>query len=31
MVIRFNAQDTVELEKRLTEIGYPPQHTVQIG
>ena len=31
MVIRFNAQDTVELEKRLTESGYPPQHTVQIG
>ena len=31
MVIRFNAQDTVELEKQLTEIGYPPQHTVQIG
>ena len=31
MVIRFNAQDTVELEKRVTEIGYPPQHTVQIG
>ena len=31
MVIRFNAQDTDELVKRLTEIGYPPQHTVQIG
>ncbi len=31
MVIRFNAQDTDELVKRLTEIGYPPQHAVQIG
>ena len=31
MVIRFNAQDTDELAKRLAEIGYPPQHTVQIG
>ena len=31
MVIRFNAQDTEALAKRLTEIGYPPQHTVQIG
>lgn len=31
MIIRFNAQNTDELAKRLTEIGYPPQHTVQIG
>ena len=31
MVIRFNAQDTEALAKRLAEIGYPPQHTVQIG
>ena len=31
LVIRFNAQDTEELTKRLTAIGYPPQHTAQIG
>ncbi|NMC32377.1 MAG: CBS domain-containing protein [Veillonellaceae bacterium] len=31
MVVRFNAQDTDELVKRLTEIGYPPQHAAQIG
>jgi len=31
LVIRFNSQDTGELTKRLTAIGYPPQHTVQIG
>ena len=31
MVIRFNAQDTRELTERLTAIGYPPQHSVQIG
>lgn len=31
LVIRFNAPDTEELTKRLTAIGYPPQHTVQIG
>ena len=31
MVIRFNAQDTQELTERLTAIGYPPQHAVQIG
>ena len=31
LVIRFNSQDTGELTKRLTDIGYPPQHTAQIG
>ena len=31
LVIRFNSQDTGELIERLTAIGYPPQHTVQIG
>ncbi len=31
LIIRFNAQDTRELTQRLTAIGYPPQHTVQIG
>ena len=31
LVIRFNAQDTGELIQKLTAIGYPPQHTVQIG
>ena len=31
LVVRFNSQDTEELTKRLTAIGYPPQHTVQIG
>lgn len=31
MVIRFNAQNTDELARRLTEIGYPPQHAAQIG
>ena len=31
LVIRFNSQDTGELTKRLTAIGYPPQHTAQIG
>jgi acetoin utilization protein AcuB len=31
LIIRFNTQDTRELTERLTAIGYPPQHTVQIG
>lgn len=31
MIIRFNADDTQELIDRLSAIGYPPQHTVQIG
>ena len=31
LVIRFNSQDTGELTNRLTAIGYPPQHTAQIG
>ncbi len=31
LIIRFNAQDTTELTKRLTAIGYAPQHIVQIG
>lgn len=31
LIIRFNAQDTYELTQRLTAIGYPPQHIVQIG
>lgn len=31
LIVRFTAQDTTELTQRLIEIGYPPQHTVQIG
>jgi acetoin utilization protein AcuB len=31
LVIRFNAADTKELTERLNAIGYPPQHSVQIG
>jgi len=31
LIVRFNAQDTTVLKKRLTDIGYPPQHIVQIG
>ena len=31
LVIRFNAGDTKDLTERLTAIGYPPQHSVQIG
>ena len=31
LIIRFNSKDTKELIERLTEMGYPPQHIVQIG
>lgn len=31
LVVRFNAGDTSLLVRKLTEIGYPPQHQVQIG
>ncbi len=31
LIIRFTAKDTDELTKKLTAIGYPPQHIVQIG
>jgi len=31
LVIRFNAGDTKGLTERLSAIGYPPQHSVQIG